>query len=210
MFIRRCASIVMAGLCLASVAQPASASGVDPGVVASALGGSWSRDGNWRSWLVFRGAMRPPECAAGRFTQARKGRVTYYSGSRVPKYWRSAWVHILTYSSPADSRRGLRGLRDYLNACPGPVTDGCTGCDPSDSYVRVLKGAGIGRGSFGWWTGSVGNVTDYATSIAFTKHDRLVVVEYGLGLSRYRRLDQSFVVNVPKTKALARSVRRTV
>ena len=87
------------------------------------------------------------------------------------------------------------------------MTDGCTGCDPPDDYYRTLKSARIGRDSFGWWTGSLGNVTAYSTSLAFVDGKELIVVDYMLMLRRYRKLDRSFVVNVSKVKALARSVR---
>ncbi len=151
--------------------------------------------------------MRPAGCAPGRYTQPSKGRAYRYAGPYERRWARLATVNVLSYKSAAASRRGLDGLKEFLKDCPGPVTDGCTGCDPPDDYYRTLKSARIGRDSFGWWTGSLGNVTAYSTSLAFVDGKELIVVDYMLMLRRYRKLDRSFVVNVSKVKALARSVR---
>lgn len=199
---------VVAALSLAvGVVQPAIAVGVDPSVVGDSLGGSWTREGQHRSFYAFRGSMRPAGCSPGRYTQPRKGRAYFYSGPYERRWGRSARVHVLRYGSSASSRKGLVGLKRFFKDCPGPVTDGCTGCDPADDYYRGLPGARIGRGSFGWWTGSLGNVTAYSTSIAFTDRNELIVVDYMLMLRRYRPLDRSFIVNVPKVKSLARAVK---
>lgn len=194
-------------LSLAGPAATANAQGVDPSVVGQSLGGTWTREGQHRSFYAFRGSMRPAGCAPGRYTQPIKGRAYSYAGPYERRWARLARVNVLSYRSAAASRRGLDGLKEFLKDCPGPVTDGCTGCDPPDDYYRTLKSARIGRDSFGWWTGSLGNVTAYSTSLAFADGKDLVVVDYMLMLRRYRKLDRSFVVNVSKVKALARNVR---
>ena len=204
----RVLTVAVLALSMAAVfVPPARAAGVDPSVVGDSLGGSWTRVGSHRSFFAFRGAMRPAGCAPGRYTQPRKGRSYSYSGPYEKRWARQATVHVLRYESAAASRKGLAGLKEFLRDCPGPVTDGCTGCDPQSDYYRMLRTARIGRNSFGWWTGSVGNVTAYSTSIAFADGRDVVVVSYILMLRRYRKLDRSFVVNVSKVKALARNVK---
>lgn len=209
MRLRRLLVTALSSLFLMGVIHPAAAAGVDPSVIRESLGGTWTREGQHRSFYAFRGATRPPGCAPGRYTQPRRGRAFSYSGPYQRRWARLATVHVLTYRSHAASRKGLAQLKKFLRDCSGPVTDGCTGCDPPDEYHRILRGVGIGRGSFGWWTGSLGNVTAYSTSVAFSKAKELVVVDYMLMLRRYRPLDRSFIVNVPKVKNLARAVRQS-
>lgn len=187
----------------------ASAAQVDSTDLSATLGGSWRSQGGFRSELVKTHSLRPATCSAGRFTKAKRGRTTSYSGSRVDGYMRWAYTDVLTYRTPRAARRGLGGLKRWVSRCPGPLLPSCVGCDAGSLYLSSIKNARVGRVSTGWWSASPGGMEAvYTTSIAFVRGRKLGVASYRLYNTRDSSIDRSFVPSVQKTKAFAKRLQR--
>lgn len=200
---RLIASLSLGVLLAATNPATVSAAEVKTNEVAAALGGSWDRGTAQRSQLVKTGSLIPATCSPGRFTAAKRGRTVDYYGSKLGRYPRRAYTDVLTYASARAAKRGLRGLRDWVKQCPGP-TQSCTGCDGGALHLAALGRARLGRPSFGWWSASPGGMeAAYTTSIAFVKGKKMGVASYMIYDTQNTQLDRSFVVSIPKTKALA-------
>lgn len=176
---------------------------VSPADVGAALGGSWERERAGRSQLLKKNGLIPARCSPGRFTSADRGRYVYYYGSQVGKFARGADTEVLTYPSHIAAKRGLKGLKRWITQCPGPVFT-CKGCGAGPSYREGLKGARLGRNSHGWrLRASIEGTAVYSTSIAFVQGNRVGVASYNLFDTKKVKPERSFVVSIPKTKALA-------
>jgi hypothetical protein len=198
----------IAGSIMLATPMSASAADLPAEGVAAALGGSWDREIAGRSRLMKAKGLIPAECAPGRFTAAAKGRAVYYFGSELQGFPRSANTEVLTYPSARAARRGLEGLQDWVKLCPGPVQE-CTACDAGSFYQSKLKGARLGRLSYGWWSASPGGLeAAYTTSIAFVRGRMLGVASYRVYDTQDPSLDRSFVPSIQKTEALAARLRQ--
>lgn len=206
---RRLTIAVGLGLVIAVVLPTGShAAEVSPTEVGAALGGSWERQMAGRSPLVKRSGLIPARCSPGRFTSANRGRLVDYYGSQVGKFARGADTEVLTYSSASAAKRGLRGLKRWVTQCPGPVFT-CKDCGAGPSYQVGLRRARLGRPSYGWrlWA-SIEGTAVYSTSIAFVQGNRVGVASYNLFDTKRVKPERSFVVSIPKTKALAALLKR--
>jgi hypothetical protein len=200
---RRMAAVALAGALALVIPAGSHAAEVSPSAVGAALGGSWEREFAGRGLLVKTAGFTPARCAPGRFTSANRGRFIYYRGSEVGKFARAADTEILTYPSRRAAKRGLKGLKQWVTQCPGPVYT-CQGCGAGPSYRDGLKRARLGRPSYGWrfWA-SIEGTAVYSTSIAFVKGNKVGVASYTLLDTKRVNPEGSFVVSIPKTRALA-------
>ena len=190
-----------------SVPVSAQASPVDRRDLEQALGGTWSEQGGGRSRLVRRADYTPAGCAAGLFTGTRRGRAVSFFGSPMGGYPRGADIDVLSYPTSSAAREGLRGLRKWVSQCPGPMAE-CSACDGGYVYQRALRGARVGRNSYGWWSAAAGGIeAAYLTSIALVKGRTVTVASYRVFNTRDGSLDRSFVPSIPKAKALASRLR---
>ena len=203
----RLVSTLAVAVIAVSVPVSAQASPVDRHDLEQALGGTWSEQGSGRSRLVRRADYTPVECAAGLFTGTRRGKAVSFFGSALGGYPRGADIDVLSYPTSSAARQGLRGLRRWVAQCPGPMAE-CSACDAGYVYQRPLRGARIGRNSYGWWSAAAGGIeAAYLTSIAFVKGRTVIVASYRVFNTRDGSLDRTFVPSVPKARALASRLR---
>lgn len=184
----------------------------DPGQLSAALGGSWHRTPSWGSQWASKTRMVPGRCSGFAYTQAGSGRIYNYWGSSTSEWMRKASVEVLNYPSALEGRQGLKGVRDYVRDCPGPVRQYCSaGCDVDRVWVKALPAARIGRGTLAWWSGAKGNFVNYGTNIAFRRGSQVFIVQYGIrpeGDPMPPQLQRGVIVNIPKAQELARMTRR--
>lgn len=200
---RRMVALALGAAAALSIPTGSHAAELSPSDVGAALGGSWKRQISGQGRLVEKNGHIPARCSPGRFTSPDRGRSVDYYGSQVGKFARGADTEILTYSSKRAAKRGLKGLKRWVTQCPGPVFT-CKDCGAGPSYQQGLKAARLGRNSYGWrlWA-SIEGTAVYSTSIAFVQGNRVGVASYNLFDTKRVNPKRSFVVSIPKTKALA-------